>query len=123
MTKDFQLVLRNKVKAHTTNPKRNRAGKRGGKARRGDHGRSERTTPSEALSRVHQVLHLTVYGRDNHDRPVEALATTVTLYTRRNNDGIIESVHDRLKRFSDEASSGVAADAPSYKLNSVKEVA
>lgn len=101
-----------------TNPKRNR--KRSGKARHGDpkHNRPERTMPSERASRVHQRLVVSVYGRDQHDKVDKAREATVTLFTRVV-DGVIESVHDRLKRFSNEASHGVAADAPSYALRSV----
>lgn len=106
------------VKTHSNNPKRNRGRK--GKARHGDpkHGRTERSTPSEKASRVHQRLVVSVYGRDQFDKVDKAREATVTLYTRVV-DGIIESVHDRLKRFSNEASGGVSADAPSYALRSV----
>lgn len=80
---------------------------------------------SEKSSRIHQKIKLVVYGRYTFGKLKgqvnKAIEHTVTLFTGQH-DGVIESVHDRLARFVTEATNGVQADTPAYKITSIEPV-
>lgn len=78
---------------------------------------------SEKSSRIAQKLVVRVFGRYTFGklagRVNKSIEHTVVLFTGVHDDGIHESVGDRLKRFANEASGNVPADSPAYELVSV----
>lgn len=72
-----------------------------------------------ADSRVHHKIVVAVFGNTN-GKVDKSVIHTVELYTGVNRDGFIESVHDRHKRFLDECTGGVPADAPATQIKSVE---
>lgn len=72
--------------------------------------------------RTHHKITLGVFGRTPAGKVDKSVVHKVTLFTARK-QGVIESVHDRVSRFIEEATgSKGAAEAPAYQIMGVNPV-
>jgi hypothetical protein len=82
-------------------------------------------------TRSHHKITVAVFGRKKDGSVDKDIIHTVELFTGTNREGFIESVHDRMRRFAEEASGTIVVNgrpvpdpegSPAYQISSVEVV-